>query len=263
MTLLRQLCRVVDYPSFRSPKLIGRGLLAWQQALRFAAPHFAAQIENQQPDAREDQADEADGSRHGPSGDKHHLNTEIHPDRPGAALQSCQQHQHNRQPDQVGAGDRRQPAVGRRDDGQREQHHDGFQDQCARHHPTEALPRVRPGRPVWLIAHSGSRPKSVRAAPAVTTDPVMTTPLPEKPSPPWPASSTSAVAVSMASGRLADAITRSGPNRSSARVARLSTSRARGEPLLVTMIWSKAGSSAARMPSTSFSAITETIPTTK
>ena len=56
-------------------------------------------------------------------------------------------------------------------------------------------------------------------------------------------------------------ITRSGPNRSSARSASASTSSARGDPLWVTTIWSNTGSSAARMPSTSLSAITETTPT--
>ncbi len=97
---------------------------------------------------------------------------------------------------------RRQPAVGSRDDGQGQEHHDGFQDQRASHHAAKALPRIRRRGLIGLIAHSGSRPNSVRAAPAVTTDPVMTMPLPEKPSPSCPASSTSAVAVSMASGRV-------------------------------------------------------------
>ena len=55
--------------------------------------------------------------------------------------------------------------------------------------------------------------------------------------------------------------TRSGPNRSSARSASASTSSARGDPLWVTTIWSNTGSSAARMPSTSLSAITATTPT--
>ena len=52
-------------------------------------------------------------------------------------------------------------------------------------------------------------------------------------------------------------MTRSGPNRSSARSASASTSIARGDPLCVTTIWSNTGSSAARMPSTSLSAITD------
>ena len=94
----------------------------------------------------------------------------------------------------------------------------------------------------------------------------MTMPAPENPSAnpvSLPASSTSAVAVSMASGSVVAVITRSGPNRSSARHASASTSMARGDPLCVTMSWSKAGSSAARMPSTSLSAITETTPTRK
>ena len=53
------------------------------------------------------------------------------------------------------------------------------------------------------------------------------------------------MAVSIASGSVAAVITRSGPNRSSARSASASTSRARGEPLWVTTIWSNTGSNAA------------------
>ena len=115
------------------------------------------------------------------------------------------------QTDQKDHAARPQAAVGDRDHRQCQQHHDGFQDQGARHHGTEALPRVGcrfPGRfavprervgvppacggmpPALrglrgvgfgcvLVGHSGSLPNRVRAAPAVTTDPVITMPLPE------------------------------------------------------------------------------------
>ena len=82
MTLPRRLCRVVRYPNSRSPQLIGRGLLTRQQATLLTALHFAAQIQNQQPDAGEDQADEADGSGHDPAGDQHQLDGRDSPRSP-------------------------------------------------------------------------------------------------------------------------------------------------------------------------------------
>src|SRR6185312_16119415 len=187
------------------------------------------------------------------------------PDRPRSPLDAPKQHQHYGESDEVTGRQRRQPVVGGGDNGQRQQHYDRFQDQRARHDTAEALPWVRSrlagdigltsrlagdigltsrlagdtglgGLRLRLLGHSGSFPNSVRAAPAVTTEPVITTPAPPNPSPSLPDSSTSAVAISIASGSVAAVTTRSGPNRSSARNARASTSSARGDPLWVTTI---------------------------
>ena len=192
----------------------------------------------QQPDTREDQADETDGAVHSPAGDQHQLDGEVDPDRPRPALQTGQQNQDDGQADQVGAGDRRQPAVRdrRRPAGRA----------ARRWLPGSGCPPSRRGsssrdraaarqrmsvvvRSLRVPSEQGARrprgddrPGDHHAA-AGEALAVMA-----------PDSSTSAVAVSMASGSVAAAITRSGPNRSSARSARPSTSSARGEPLLVT-----------------------------
>ena len=149
-----------------------------------------------------------------------------------------------RQPDQIAERHRRQPAADGADHRYRQQHHDGLQDQRPGHHAAEALPRVGRAarlraagrRRVGLLGHSGSRPNRVRAAPAVTTEPVITIPVPENashPRPPRPPRP----------GRWRSRWRRAGSRRSSpgrARTARCaasasdSTSSARGDPLWVT-----------------------------
>src|SRR6202012_2370812 len=209
------------------------------------------------------QADETHARVHGKARDRNQLHSHVRPDGPRPALQAGEKDQHRHQSEQIRQSARIQPATDRADHRQRQQHHDRLQDQRAGRYTAKASPRVGLRSSWWLGGrrHEGSRPNNERAAPAVTTEPVMTMPVPEKATPSASASSTSAVAVSMASRRLSAVITRSGPKYCCATNASDSTSSARGDPLWVTTIRSNTGSSAATMPPTSLSPITLTTPT--
>ena len=103
------------------------------------------------------------------------------------------------------------------------------------------------------------------AAPAVTTEPVMTDPTPRRPR----TRRLVAGLLDQRGGGLDGVGQRRRGDHPLRAEALLGEQRqrldvhGRGEPLWVTTIWSKTGSSAARMPSTSLSAITETTPTRK
>src|SRR5271167_2834588 len=240
---------------------VRRPLLTWEQPESLPAQHFRADVEDQRPHRGEQQADKTHARVHGKACDRYQLHSQVRPDGPRPTLQAGEKDQHRRQSQQVRQSARTQPAADRADHRQRQQHHDRLEDQRAGRDTAKAFPRVG-FRPFgWLGGrrHEGSRPNNERAAPAVTTEPVMTMPVPEKASS-W-ASSISAVAVSMASRRLPTVITRSGPKYCCATNASDSTSNARGDPLWVITIRSNTGSSAARMPPTSLSPITLTTPT--
>ena len=135
--------------------------------------------------------------------------------------------------------------------------------------PGRARPPGRLGRrpsPGWSAAGGvtggwlGGPASSVRASPAVTTEPVTSTPDPPSCSSP---SSASRTAVSIASSSRGSTATRSAPKTSTASAARSSAGSRRGEEFSVTTISSSTGSSAASMPRTSLSPSTATTPTSR
>src|SRR5690606_21808321 len=154
---------------------------------------------------------------------------------------------------------------------QREQEDDELENQGARHHPAQPLPRVPHARGrhrqtgfvlrQLVLAHAGSLPNRARASPAVTTEPVITTPPPETGSWGWEVSSASWTAVSTASSNRGSTTIRSGPKTSLAMRANSSGFTARGEELRVMTTSSTTGSSAPRMPDASLSPSTPTTAT--
>ena len=95
-------------------------------------------------------------------------------------MQPRQRDQQHGQPNQVAQRYRVQSPADRAHHRYRQQHHDRLQDQRRGHHPPKALPGVRRRlvlgaigavRGLGHFAHCGSRPNSVRTAPAVTIGP--------------------------------------------------------------------------------------------
>src|SRR5690606_25336700 len=169
--------------------------------------------------------------------------------------------QHHRQPAHQPAGDAGQPVAQPVDDRQGKAEGDGLHHQRSGHHPAEALHWVLRGLfPLrdGVLAHAGSSPSRVRASPAVTTEPVISTPPPDSSCSTVAPSSTRLTAVSNAVGKSGSATTRSSPKSSLASLPSCPPGMARGDELRVTTTSCTTGSSASRMPRASLSRMIDT-----
>src|SRR5699024_4458827 len=243
-------------------------VLAGQIATGDPAGEVPAQVQDVEPHHGEQ--DPADPHRpvHHPAGHRERGEREVERDRPRPALESTgDDHRHGQQAHEPHLP--RLEVLAVVDPGDHREHqadHDRLEDERAGHDPPQALPRVdrrrvalaeraRPVLPVrrGLLCHCASFPKRVRTAPAVTTDPVTSTPTPEvSSSAVGSGTPTRSSAALTASARVSTTWTRWAVKRSSAIRASSSASSARGEDARVTTTSSTTGSSAARNASVSF-----------
>src|SRR5690606_41554366 len=192
-----------------------------------------------------------DPVKHQPAKDHYGRQGEREPELPRPALQA-RRHEHGEgEPGDHRDAERGSALAELRQHQQGERHDDRLERERGGVHAPQTPERVGGG-------HAGSLPKRARASPAVTTDPVMTTPTPDS-----PPSSASSPACSTAVFSTGSTLTRSAPNTSAASAPSSSGSIARGEELAVTTTSCSTGSSSVRMPRTSFSRITPSTPTTR
>src|SRR3984885_15328649 len=239
----------------------------------------AGQPDAGDPERGEDCAESVHRGDHEPGRDDQHLQRGGRPERPAHAPSSYQAAEQEGADGQAAADAAGQAAVGvLKDDGDRDREADdhGLHDQYGpaqlphllrlapgpRSHESSAA--VKEWRDGWLADGSaGSSPppgtSSLRASPAVMTDPVTRTPEPPG-RPATPAWSASATAASMASSSRAADCTRSSPKTSAASSAASAGSMDRSEELRVTTIWSSSGSSSASIPETSLSPLAANTP---
>src|SRR5918996_4862122 len=210
-------------------------------ARRLSGLHLAPQPKGDEPQQGED-ATESEHDRHDePESDDDDLQSRAEVVRDLAAPQECG-HDHTGQRD--GEPDRyRRGGI---DVGDRDGDRDGERDDHGLHREDHG------GDPVHVLL-----PSSIRASPAVTTDPVTRTP----PPPSGASCSASPTATSMASGIVAAWYTLSSPKIWSASPTRSPSRIERGDEFSVATTRSTTGSSSLRMPSTSLSRSTATTPT--
>src|SRR5580658_7043721 len=249
--------------------LRGSGALAAAQIRGRGRLEPAGQPDSGDPERREDRAEDVHSGDHDPARDDQHLQRGARPERPAHAAASYQAAEQCGGYGQAAADTAGEGAVkvlehdGDRDgeaddDGLHGQHraaqlpHRFRPARRGRRHESSAAVKV--WRDGWLADGSaGSSPppgtSSLRASPAVMTDPVTSTPaLPGTP-----------VTAASSASRSADC-TRSSPKISAARSAASAGSIDRSEELRVTTIWSSSGSSSASMPGTSLSPLAAKTP---
>src|SRR3954454_15436603 len=220
------------------------------------AEQVLAQLQQVQPQQREDAADQPQHTGEEAGEHDRDLQGRAHVEPGGTALQPAGQDQQDGEDQQDGQPEAGQPRSGLRDAARDEQGGDPLQEEDGGRRAVE-----RPARADRVGRGHESPLSSVRVSPAVITLPVTSTPARPRASP-GPASASS-IADTRASVSRGCTLTRSAPKTSTARAPSSSACIARGEVFWVTTSSAQMSSSAASMPATSLPRTTPTTPTSR